>query len=156
MSVLVPETLRYFSAETHAAVPESIECYPYFLYELCSDYAPWNKEGNGLALLEPVWERLQTVMDEKQRMRHKSVKKETDALLALFFMALFWANNQPAEPVIWKERELDFAVKPINFRERFDYITKNPYTYMAYRQLLELMKELKKAAAVHAIRKTPR
>lgn len=156
MNVFIPEELRYFSDASYVDVPASVDKYPYFLYELQSEQTPWLEDGNGLSLLKPAWERLESALEAKQRLRNKEVKEEVDALLALFFMALFWSNEQPAAPVLWKEKEVDFAVKPINFRERFEYITKRPYTYMAYRQLLELMTELKKAAAVHAIRKNPR
>ncbi|MET1030306.1 YpoC family protein [Domibacillus tundrae] len=152
MNVLIPKELRYFSDETHVEMPDSVCFYPYFLYELSGD-KPWEWEKSGLPLLQSAWDEMETALDEKQRARSKDVKREVDALLAMFFMALFWVNGQPSAPVLWKEKEADFAVKPINFRERFTYIDSRPYTYMAYRQLIELMTELKKAAAVYAIRK---
>jgi hypothetical protein len=152
MNILIPKELRYFSDETHTELPDSVSSYPYFLYELNGE-KPWEWEKSGLPLLESAWNEMEKALDEKQRDRNKDVKKEVDALLAMFFMALFWTNGQPSAPVLWKEKEANFVVKPINFLERFTYIDSRPYTYMAYRQLIELMTELKKAAAVYAIRK---
>ncbi|WNS82116.1 hypothetical protein RRU94_15285 [Domibacillus sp. DTU_2020_1001157_1_SI_ALB_TIR_016] len=154
MTVRIPEELRYFSTEGEAELPESVCVYPYFKYELGGE-KPWESEKSGLPLLESAWAKMEQALDEKQRIRSKDVKEEVDALLAMFFMALFWVNGQPAAPVLWKEKQANFAVKPINFLERFTYIDNRPYTYMAYRQLIELMTELKKAAAVYAI-KNPR
>ncbi|WP_052712104.1 YpoC family protein [Domibacillus indicus] len=151
MKVRIPRELRYFSDEAEARLPESVHTYPYFKYELSGE-KPWKGEKSGLPLLESAWAEMENALDKKQRSRSKEVKEEVDALLAMFFMALFWVNGQPSAPVLWKEKEAEFAVKPINFLERFSYIDSRPYTYMAYRQLIELMTELKKAAAVYAIR----
>ncbi|WP_050180695.1 YpoC family protein [Domibacillus robiginosus] len=154
MTVPIPAEMRYFSNDTEGEIPESVCVYPYFKHELSGE-KPWESEKSGLGLLESDWAKMEQALDEKQRMRSKDVKEEVDALLAMFFMALFWVNGQPSSPVLWREKQADFAVKPINFEERFSYIDNRPYTYMAYRQLIELMTELKKAAAVYAI-KNPR
>jgi len=154
MIVPISKELRYFSTDTQVEMPESVSLFPYFKYELSGE-KPWEGEKSGLPLLESDWVKMEQTLNEKQNARSKDVKREVDALLAMFFMALFWVNGQPAAPVQWREKQADFAVKPINFLERFTYIDNRPYTYMAYRQLIELMTELKKAAAVYAI-KNPR
>ncbi|OXS80246.1 YpoC family protein [Domibacillus enclensis] len=155
MTVNIPEELRYFSPDSQAELPASLSEYPYFRYELNGE-KPWEQEKNGLPLLQEAWEQAVKQLEEKQLARSKDVKEEVDTLLALFFMALFWANNQPAAPVLWMEKEPDLMVKPINFLERFTYIDSRPYTYMAYRQLIELMTELKKASAVQLLKSSRR
>ncbi len=151
--VILPESLRFFSEEQHISLPEKLDEYPYFLYELTGEKTPWLKEQHGLPELLPIWERLEAAVKEKHRQRQKDVQEEMNALLALFFMALFWVNGSPAAPAVWKQREAELSIKPINFRERFQFIVARPYTYAAFRQLVELMSELRKAAAVNAIRK---
>ncbi|OKL37961.1 YpoC family protein [Domibacillus mangrovi] len=149
----MPPELRFFSDEQHVPVPETLDQYPYFLYEITGENTPWLKEQHGLPELLPIWERLIAALEEKHRQRQKDVQEETNALLALFFMGLFWVNGSPAAPAFWKQREAELGIKPINFRERFQFIVASSYTYPAFRQLVELMSELRKAAAVNAIRK---
>jgi hypothetical protein len=151
--VIMPPALRFFSEEQHVPIPETLDQYPYFLYELTSEKTPWLEEKHGLPELLPVWEPLVAAVEKKHSQRQKDVKEETNALLALFFMALFWVNISPAAPAFWKQREAELNIKPINFGERFQFIVAQPYTYAAFRQLIELMTELRKAAAVNAIRK---
>lgn len=151
--ILIPPGLRFFSDEQYAPVPKTLDQYPYFLYELTGEKKPWLKEQRGLPELLPIWERLIAAVEEKHRLRQKDTNEEMSALLALFFMALFWINGSPAAPVFWKQKEAEFGIKPINFRERFQFIVAGPCTYPAFRQLVELMTELRKAAAGNAIRK---
>lgn len=146
----MPPELRFFLDEQHVPIPETLDQFPYFLYELTGEKTPWLKEQHGLPELLPICERLIAAVEEKYRQRQKDVQEETNALLALFFMALFWVNGSPAAPAFWKQREAEFAIKPINFRERFQFIVVRPYTYPAFRQLVELMSELRKAAAANA------
>ncbi|OMP65834.1 YpoC family protein [Domibacillus epiphyticus] len=145
--------LRFFSDEEHATIPKAIDQFPYFLYELKGNKTPWLERGHGLEEVMNAWVRTTTVLEEKHCRRQKDVQEEMNTLLALFFMALFWTNGQPAAPALWEQKEKDLEVKPINFHERFQFITARPYTYAAFRQLMELMNEQRKAAAVHAIRK---
>ncbi|OLN23213.1 hypothetical protein BTO30_04375 [Domibacillus antri] len=151
--VTLPPPLRFFSSEEYVPIPKAIDQFPYFLYELSAEKTPWLEKDHGLKEILTAWEELIAVMEEKHRLRQKDVKEEMDALLALFFMALFWTNESPAAPAFWEQKEAELNVKPINFRERFQFIVARPYTYAAFRQLTELMNEQRKAAAVQAVRK---
>lgn len=77
--------------------------------------------------------------------------------LGLFLQFLHWANGKPTR--IKPEIEYDqLEIKPVNLKERVEFILARPNLYHSSKQLIELMDELekgyKKAVAIKKINKS--
>jgi hypothetical protein len=62
--------------------------------------------------------------------------------IGLLFEAVFWTNYQPVDVDMIILESLD--IKPINIRERLDYILLNPNKFHSFIQLTELFSEMEK------------
>lgn len=121
-----------------------------FIYEVAyfsghESQKPWNDdpEGNISALLKEwlkVKEIIRIPFDKRD-------KKATIPLMrkgiGLFLEFLHWSNGQPTKLHPEIEYHL-FEIKPVNIKERLEFITARPNLHHSYMQLVELMSELEK------------
>ncbi|PLR80452.1 hypothetical protein CVD25_01585 [Bacillus canaveralius] len=161
----VPEELNHpFFLTNEAGIWEKqngkeMQIFPLFYYEWAfysniEALKPWEDPVNYVPLLFDEWKSLkdslaQLFQNRNQRRTETPMKKG----VGLFVECLFWTN---AVPVVLSN--LDHAeklmIKPVNMRERLQFIMNRPTLYHSFIQLSVLMTELEKAFMKHlALRK---
>ncbi|MDQ0176165.1 YpoC family protein [Bacillus chungangensis] len=126
---------------------------PYFKEELLFyqgldhvDY--WNDFHQVLPQLTAEWDKIDSALTELFASRHPNSQFRMVDGIALFFMFLFWSNEEPVHLQGWMEKTKHYAVKPVNLEERLQFILARPFSYPAFRQLSALMLEQQKRIAV--------
>lgn len=79
------------------------------------------------------------------------VTTEMTAQIGYFLEALFWINGLRACPGIWKEIFDTLAVKPLNGKERIQYLFDQPGHYVSFIQLDEMIGEMHKKWRVKCV-----
>lgn len=122
----------------------------YFPYEVAyyvgiDVYRPWEHANDAVAQLIDYWkplsQKLSHLFEKRNRM---NVQKPMKQGISLLIQCLFWINNKP---VIFYEQSIkddDLKWKPVNIKERLEFILHRPNVYHSFVQLNELMIELEK------------
>ncbi|MDP4549760.1 hypothetical protein Q9251_02545 [Alkalihalobacillus macyae] len=76
---------------------------------------------------------------------------EMTAQIGYFFEALFWMNGLPASPGIWDEIFNTLSIKPLNGKERLQYLLNQPGLFVSFIQLDELIEEMHKKWKVKSV-----
>lgn len=121
--------------------------FPYELafYSKIESYRPWEDASNSVLQLIHYWKqlhkRLADLFEKRDRLNvHRPMKQG----IALFIQCLFWMNDVP---VIFSEQSIkivNLKWKPVNVKERLEFIIHQPNYYHSFVQLNELMNELEK------------
>ncbi|WP_338749606.1 YpoC family protein [Bacillus sp. FJAT-52991] len=153
--VVVPSSLKhdlFFQEETVTLAGQpSLVASPYFIYELQGNEAPWENPSFYLKTVQDTYQFIQPVIEMKFKEKDKEIEQMMKAVIALFFMSLFWSNHEPVVLNDWKEKVAAFEVKPLNAEERLSFVLARPFSYQAYRQMDALMTEQQKQFAKHSL-----
>lgn len=123
-----------------------------FIYDVAyfagvNSLTPWKNRDLSIPFLLQEWEMLKDPLKSHFSKRNKG---EASSLMrlgtALFLEFFYWSNGQPVKlfPKIFYE---DLPVKPVNIKERLDFIIARQNTYHSFMQLAELFKEMEKIYA---------
>lgn len=103
--------------------------------------------------LEELWQKIKIELEELHRQRKKNVLEETSKkAIHLFMQYLYMSNDKSVsfqEPLSFT----DLEIKPVNLKERLEFILARPSLFPSYVQLCELMAEQEKLAAKKRIMK---
>lgn len=134
-----------------------------FIYEAAyysglESLKPWESGEEAISAILAEWTRV------KEEIETQFAKRDREAAvpfmrkgLGLFLQFLHWANGKPTriKPEIEYEQ---LEIKPVNLKERLEFILARPNLYHSSKQLMELMDELekgyKKAIAIKKINKS--
>lgn len=140
-------SLFYKRGDLLAVKQESLFAYqplPPFLYE-AAFYAgipavrPWENNANYIPVLFDEWAG-QKKLIEQNRDRNAALDP-MKVSLGLFLQMLYWTNGKPVN-LLSDHGEL--SIKPVNSKERLDFIFARPAFYHSYIQLSELIAEMEK------------
>ncbi|MFT4413055.1 YpoC family protein [Fredinandcohnia humi] len=112
-------------------------------------YQKKNSIDESISELMNNWNNRKEVLSTLFRQRDKdSIQEPMNESIVDYFHFLFWSNEREAPNM---ERCFDIIeqleYKPMNLKERFDYIRKNPSHYHSFIQLSELYNEQSKQYA---------
>ncbi|MGM7635348.1 YpoC family protein [Bacillus sp. Hm123] len=157
IEIVVPDSLKhplFFQEETVKLVtPSSLMNAPYFIYELQGKETPWENPSCGLKMVQEAYQSRQALIEICFKEEGAEVEPLMKAVIALFFMSLFWGNHEPVVLNGWKEKAALFNVKPLNVEDRLSFVLARPFSYQAYRQIDTLMTEQQKQFAKHSLLK---
>lgn len=95
------------------------------------------------------WSELEHELMVLYRSRSKQTGELMKRAVSLFASQLFLSNQQPV-PACWPACTATLSIKPVNLEERVEFICNNPAGFPAFRQLSNLIEELKKQYAASA------
>ncbi len=165
----IPEELvhPFFFSEGEEIVVDSLyekqlNCHSPFVHEAVyfsgkDTVRPWETPDKSISTLLQEWllvkEQLQTHFENRN-------KKDTFIFMrkgiSFFIEFLFWTNERPV--ILHPQIEYgSLQIKPVNIKERFEFIMDRPNLFHSYMQLCELFleqeKSYKKAIAMKKMRK---
>ncbi|MBA4536117.1 hypothetical protein H1Z61_02910 [Bacillus aquiflavi] len=106
---------------------------------------PWETPEAVIPQLLTEWKQLKkTLIDIFERRDRRQALKPMKRGIALFVQFLFWVHHLPVNLQSYYFKEDLFVWKPVNFKERLDFIFARPNDYHSFVQLSELMIELEK------------
>ncbi len=108
---------------------------------------PWLFTEKAIAPLLNEWqvERNELFLLFKERSNNELIKRKMSLAISFFFSFLFWSNNQPISSIInWFKDLSSIQMKPINVKDRMQFILQKPEQYHSFRQLDQLFQELTK------------
>ncbi|MGF2616830.1 hypothetical protein FZC84_20835 [Rossellomorea vietnamensis] len=162
----LPEEVKhpFFYMETDALVSiddenadplQPVFCYEILFYNNVSlSVIPW-EEPFSIKKAEETWTELREQLNGVFAARTSDeVKVLMNKAAAHFIMYLFWTNEKPANPLKWKEELEVLSVKPVNVRERLEFVLNQPSLFHSYKQLDQLfIEQIKQFAKAQAVRK---
>lgn len=156
ITINIPIELKYrlfFKEDQTTIHHEGIFEPPYFrqellFYQSLDHTAYWNAFHEVLPQLTAEWKEIESVLTQLFASKHQDTRTRMTDGIALFFMFLFWSNDEPVHLQKWQEKTKHYAVKPVNLEERLQFILDRPFSYPAFRQLSALMLEQQKRIAV--------
>ncbi|WP_084783332.1 YpoC family protein [Bacillus dakarensis] len=105
---------------------------------------PWEENEASISALLTEWPVLRDQLKINFKNRDLAGAKEPMKKgIGLFIEMMHWTNGTPVKlspEIVWN----NLAVKPVNVRERLDFILRRPVFYPSYMQLIELMIEMEK------------
>lgn len=108
---------------------------------------------DSVSVILETWHHVKTEIEELHKQRKREGTAEaTKKGLELFWKFLYRSNDRPYVPMEPLPLS-DFEYKPVNLKERLDFIKTRPSLYPAYIQLCELMAEQEKLYAKKKIKK---
>ncbi|MDZ5473222.1 hypothetical protein SM124_16005 [Bacillus sp. 31A1R] len=127
---------------------EAINFQQPFMYELAyycniSMLQPWNSIEETIPCLIEEWKLLKDKVEQLFKMRNtKEVTEPMKQGIALFIQLLHWSNGLPVclSPIQYEQ----LTIKPVNVKERLEFILSRPHLYHSFIQLVELMTEMEK------------
>jgi hypothetical protein len=133
---------------------------PFFSYEILyynkivDTPVPWNTTSY-IQEAEEGWqgirEELNAAFSSRSADEINSLMKKA---IAQFLMYLFWTNQMPAKPAIWREELGKMRLKPVNADERLSFVLTQPSLFHSYKQLEQLfIEQLKQYLKQQAIKK---
>jgi len=105
---------------------------------------PWQDHAEAISALLIEWSALQKQLQESFKNRDlPGAKEPMKKGIGIFIELMHWTNGSPVRlsPQISFEH---LSIKPVNVRERLDFILGRPVFYPSYIQLTELMLEMEK------------
>ncbi|XIH33950.1 hypothetical protein C1N70_17210 [Cytobacillus firmus] len=143
-------SLYYKRGDSLAVKQESLFAYqplPPFLYE-AAFYAgipavrPWENNANYIPVLFDEWAGQKNLLGMHFTNRdRKAALDPMKVSLGLFLQMLYWTNGKPVN-LLYDPGEL--SIKPVNSKERLDFIFARLAFYHSYIQLSELIAEMEK------------
>lgn len=122
----------------------------YFYYEIIYyrqliGLRPWEAADEFLPRLLTAWEESQPLLANyfAKRLTEKTAVPMKEGI-ALCIQMMFWMNRVPVQLTDQLASIEELMVSPVNARERLNFIIERPTHYHSFRQLTELMSELKK------------
>ena len=113
---------------------------------------PWDEPETFLNAYFLEWKTSKPQLAKLFAERNKCyVTTEMTAQIGYFFEALFWINGIPACPGIWDEVFNTLSTKPLNGKERLQYLLNQPGLYVSFIQLDELIEEMHKKWKVKSV-----
>ncbi len=148
----IPEELQhseFFNNETKIHIDKNTIdiLQPYFSNEILYFHneplacLPWERKDEFVKEVMTRWNTVKEEICHLHHIRSREIHPVMIQGIALYFMLLFWGNNQPVKLMGWKESLKDFHAKAVNVEERLEFILLNPKLYHSYVQLAELMTE---------------
>lgn len=140
---------RYITLKEAVQLREILEHEPFYYdisYHLNEDlpYKPWEHPKTVLKEIFDYQQSLNNQIKESFKSR-KPNKFLLINLLSLFLISLFWINKQPVKNVNIESMEINKLLrKPVNCKERLNFIMQKPTQYHAFIQLEQLFLELEK------------
>lgn len=118
--------------------------YEVFFYNGMEARKPWLDSNEAIV---PLLEKWPMIKEELQALHHDRRQKEVLAWMekgiGLFLQFLFWSNDQPVQ--LMESIPYDqLTIKPVNLRERLEFIMLQPKLHHSFIQLSELFEEQKK------------
>lgn len=143
-------SLFYKRGDSLAVKEESLFAYqplPPFLYE-AAFYAgipavrPWENNEKYIPVLIDEWAGQKRILGMHFSNRdRKAALGPMKASLGVFLQLLYWTNSKP---VNLQADPGELTIKPVNLKERLDFIAARPAFYHSYIQLSELIAEMEK------------
>ncbi|WP_410981980.1 YpoC family protein [Bacillus cereus] len=127
----------------------------YFLFDIEKCYEPWSKIEKTIPAVLNVWkvkkEDISILFRDRKR---KEASEPMIRFAAHLLSILYWLNGQPVSGLKnMKDKVDELQIKPINFIERYSFITEQPNHYHSYIQLGQLYVEVEKLYAKKIIQK---
>ncbi|MBU8879062.1 hypothetical protein BGM26_08705 [Bacillus sp. FJAT-29790] len=120
-----------------------------FLYEAAffsgmDAIKPWLMQEECIPLLLKEWQAEKLILEELFAKRdRKQAAAPMKKGISLFLELVYWTNGEPAK--LSSTLEFDkLKNKPVNLKERLNFILDRPALYHAFMQLTELMTEMEK------------
>lgn len=143
-------SLYYKKGDSLAVKVESLFTFqplPPFLYE-AAYYAgipalrPWENSAEYIPALIDEWAGQKQLLGMHFTNRNqKAAIVPMKVSLGVFLQLLYWTNSKP---VSLQADHGELPIKPVNLKERLDFITARPAFYHSYIQLSELITEMEK------------
>ncbi|WP_052404788.1 YpoC family protein [Bacillus rubiinfantis] len=112
-----------------------------------------SSEENAVSSIMKQWGIIKKKLDSLHHDRHHhQIKPLMEEGISLFIQLLFLTNEIDFLPGTALD-ENQLTHKPVNLRERLDFIIARPQLYHSFRQLSELMAEMEKLQAKKMIQK---
>jgi hypothetical protein len=119
------------------------------LYGLAT-FIPWTNPDETVPKLLLEWNRIREELKEGFTKRDLSkTERPMKKGIGLLFQVIYWTNYQPVDVHTVGMESLQ--IKPINIRERVDYIILNPNKFHSFIQLSEAFVEMEKLFRKHAV-----
>jgi hypothetical protein len=121
-----------------------------FLYDILEAahealYQPWKQPERYLPAVLKQWTENKMNLDQLFKMRNrKDARKPMVDSISLFLDFLFWMNRKPVTKLLDWDIVEKLDVKPMNIRERLDFMLQKPDLYHSFIQLCELFVEAEK------------
>lgn len=108
---------------------------------------PWFSREVSVPGLLQQWEKLKEPLRNHFSNRNKTEAASLMKLGTAFFLEfLFWSNRKPVR--LYPQISYDeLQIKPVNIKERLDFIVGRQNTYHSFMQLVELFTEMEKLFA---------
>nr|WP_235356955.1 hypothetical protein [Bacillus alveayuensis] len=123
----------------------------YFYYDILasrgmSGLEPWENIEQSIQAVVQLWkeerEQLQVLFANRNR---KAAKEPMLRSLSYFLACLYWLNGTRVKEIVNWEKEIDaLSIKPMNCKERLQFIFAKCDLYHSFVQLSELFEELNK------------
>ncbi|CAI8700828.1 MULTISPECIES: YpoC family protein [Bacillus] len=127
----------------------------YFLFDIGKQYEPWNEIEMGIPAVLDIWkDKKEDISIFFQDRKRNEAKRPMIHFAAHLLSSLYWLNGKPVSGLKDIKNKIDeLQIKPINFMERYSFITKQPNHYHSYIQLAQLYVEIEKLYAKKIIQK---
>jgi hypothetical protein len=115
-------------------------------------FIPWTIPDETVPKLLLEWNRIREELKEGFTKRDLSkTERPMKKGIGLLFEVIYWTNHQPVD--VQTDVMESLQIKPINIRERVDYIILNPNKFHSFIQLSEAFIEMEKLFWKHAVMK---
>ncbi|MDM5154171.1 GTPase [Bacillus sp. DX1.1] len=118
----------------------------YFLFDIEKQYKPWSEIETSIPAVLDVWKAKKEDISILFRNRKRKEAKEPMIQFAAHLVSiLHWLNGQLVPGMKEIEKEIEkLKIKPVNFRERYLFITAQPDHYHSFIQITQLYEEIEK------------
>lgn len=118
--------------------------YEALYYSNLESLKPWEDIEGSIPLLLSEWRQLHESLGEIFRRRDRQNALEPMRLgICVLIQMLHWCNGKPVK-LYPKVEYASLNLKPVNARERIEFIVSRPNLYQSYMQLTELISEMEK------------
>jgi hypothetical protein len=145
----------FFFTEKEIVIHKNIKAFHFaeiFTFEILfyngiEDYMPWDDSVTPISYALEEWNGLKSKLEELHRNRDKKgLRQSMKTGIGLFLEILFWSNDRSVR--LDKPDMIEaLNYKPVNIRERLEFIMARPGLFHSYIQLSELMTEQEKLFA---------
>lgn len=116
-------------------------------YSIINSYKPWENITESIPVLLNEWDKLKKDLVKLFETRDKkNTMLPMKRGISFFIELLYWTNEKPVVlvPMIINP---EWKYKPVNVKERFEFLLSRPNLYHSFIQLSELMAEMEKQYA---------
>ncbi|OCA90897.1 hypothetical protein A8F94_03245 [Bacillus sp. FJAT-27225] len=105
---------------------------------------PWHESKTSVISLVEQWPQTRESIELAFKERNKPMIRESmKAGLSILLKCLYWGNSKPVLLTKLDQVE-DLAIRPINCKERIEFLFQRPELFHSYIQLNQLLDEQKK------------